>query len=134
MSLQDKPFSVYCENGFCLAAAEVFSIIHRFLEGKALFYGKKGQNDFVHAFGKCNSGAGYCYFCCAKRVDFGGVTGVALILQHFFGISVDIGVYVADVVLLFWALWLWEKPLQQPLFSAPWFIRPFLLCLEKFRF
>lgn len=25
----------------------------------------------------------------------GGVTGVALILQHFFGISVDIGVYVA---------------------------------------
>ena len=29
----------------------------------------------------------------------GGVTGVALILQHFFGISVDIGVYVADVVL-----------------------------------
>ena len=64
----------------------------------------------------------------------GGVTGVALILQHFFGISVDIGVYVADVVLFILALWLWEKPLQQPLFSAPWFIRPFLLCLEKFRF
>lgn len=98
MSLQDKPFSVYCENGFCLAAAEVFSIID-FWKGRHYFMEKKVKMILFMLLGNAILALGTAIFVVPNGLISGGVTGVALILQHFFGISVDIGVYVADVVL-----------------------------------
>lgn len=83
MSLQDKPFSVYCKNGFCLAAAEVFSIID-FWKGRHYFMEKKVKMILFMLLGNAILALGTAIFVVPNGLISGGVTGVALILQHFF--------------------------------------------------
>lgn len=61
--------------------------------------GKKVKMILFMLLGNAILALGTAIFVVPNGLISGGVTGVALILQHFFGISVDIGVYVADVVL-----------------------------------
>ena len=60
---------------------------------------KKIEKVLIMILGNAVLALGTAAFVVPNGLISGGVTGIGLILEHFFGLPVDVGVFVGDAVL-----------------------------------